>query len=404
MELRYFSNNATTTITSVAPTTISVASTASFPSQYPFYVTAENNSLQREIIKVTGLASANTWNVTRAQEGTTSLTYVAGNKIELRLTAGTINSLITDKAELSGSTFTGNINVRDSVSNGYTQVQIGNSTNSGSYCMFAPNGVRAGFLGWANASQLTLASENGRNLNFDINGFGGAVKMTYSGSGLPQMYIDGKDVPRRYTSGSPLPTTDIGPIWHDDYNDWMTWQVFNQNGANYSGYASVNIGKIGIIVGIKKGYVDTGTMNLSKTTYAALWNWAVHSGYIPYTWIFSGRDWNQDDFMFKDNGDGTFRVPHMGERFLKNVNKSYPAGGAGSAYGGYFLAAFNSDDGDSSSGSYRSYTGVALQGNNGRQTYFASNFGAGGWTPDMRVDIIGNVEPKHVNASFMIKF
>lgn len=106
MEKRYFSNNATTTVVSDGNTVISVASASAFPSQYPFYVTAETAALTREIIKVTGSPSANNWTVTRAQEGTLQRTFSAGDKIEIRLTSDFLNTLtdeVNNTVRLSGS-------------------------------------------------------------------------------------------------------------------------------------------------------------------------------------------------------------------------------------------------------------------------------------------------------------
>lgn len=106
MEKRYFSNNATTTVVSDGNTVISVTSASAFPTQYPFYVTAETASLAREIIKVTGSPSSNTWTVQRAQEGTTQRTFALGDKIELRLTSDYLNTLtdeVNTTVRLTGS-------------------------------------------------------------------------------------------------------------------------------------------------------------------------------------------------------------------------------------------------------------------------------------------------------------
>jgi hypothetical protein len=40
---------------------------------------------------------------------------------------------------------------------------------------------------------------------------------------------------QRFEAGDDLPGQNIGPIWHDDFQSIMTWQVFDQNGANYTG-------------------------------------------------------------------------------------------------------------------------------------------------------------------------
>ena len=50
------------------------------------------NTMAYEIVKVTGL-SGTTLTVLRAQEGTTALAFVAGDRVELRLTAGTLDAI-----------------------------------------------------------------------------------------------------------------------------------------------------------------------------------------------------------------------------------------------------------------------------------------------------------------------
>jgi hypothetical protein len=86
----------------------------------------------------------------------------------------------------------------------------------------------------------------------------------------------------RYLTGEALPSSNIGPIWHDDYASVMTWRVFNANGANYTGYASVDIGRITIP---GAGVAEAGTLKASgaifnPSTYPALYHWAVHRGIV----------------------------------------------------------------------------------------------------------------------------
>lgn len=111
---------------------------------------------------------------------------------------------------------------------------------------------------------------------------------------------------RYYPSGSTLPTTDIGPIWHDDYNSIMTWQAFTANGAAYTGYASVLVGNLLLDTQPtpRTGYVKSGTINLNRSTYAALRGWAMHNGIM----VASGV-WAAGQIAVCDNGDGTtFRI------------------------------------------------------------------------------------------------
>lgn len=103
-------------------------------------------------------------------------------------------------------------------------------------------------------------------------------------------------------SGQPLPAQNIGPIWHDDYNSLMTWQVFNANGANYTGYASVLVGSLlaDTQPTPRAGYIKSGAQNLSRSTYAALRAWAMHNGVMVAlgTWAAGG-------IAVADNADGT---------------------------------------------------------------------------------------------------
>ncbi|MDR2093038.1 MAG: hypothetical protein LBP58_06965 [Azoarcus sp.] len=118
-------------------------------------------------------------------------------------------------------------------------------------------------------------------------------------------FAGGKSV-KYLASGTPLPTTNTGPIWHDDYNDIMTWQTFSNNGANYTGYASRLVGSplIETQSTPRAGYVKSGAQNLSRTTYAALRGWAMHNGiYI------SANAWAAGRILVCDNNDGeTFRI------------------------------------------------------------------------------------------------
>lgn len=109
-----------------------------------------------------------------------------------------------------------------------------------------------------------------------------------------------------YAAGEPLPATDKGPIWHADYNSWMTWQSFTANGANYTGYASNMIGSVlnDVQSTPRKGYVLGGSLNLNRNTYAALRGWAIHNGLKVDV-----STWSAGNLQIADNADGTtFRV------------------------------------------------------------------------------------------------
>ncbi|WP_323936160.1 hypothetical protein [Aeromonas veronii] len=120
---------------------------------------------------------------------------------------------------------------------------------------------------------------------------------------------------RYFSAGQPLPLSNIGPIWHDDYHDWMTWQTFNQNGANYTGYASRLIGSLLLDTQPtpRSGYIKSGVQNLSRVTYAALRAWAMHNGIMVAPGV-----WTAGTIQCADNADGTtFRIYDVRGEFLR---------------------------------------------------------------------------------------
>lgn len=123
---------------------------------------------------------------------------------------------------------------------------------------------------------------------------GGTNPTTLTGYGI----TDGLP---RFTTGQPLPTTNIGPIWHDDYNSLMTWQAFTANDASYTGYASVLIGNLLMDTQPtpRAGYLRSGASNLSRATYAALRGWAMHNGIMV-----ASATWAAGAVAVKDNADG----------------------------------------------------------------------------------------------------
>lgn len=323
MENRYFSNNATTTISSLTGTSLVVASAAKFPSQYPYFLTLETTALAREIVKVTASPSANTLTVVRAQEGTSQLTFASGDKAELRVTAGTLNGL-NDKAERSGDTFTGDVKVQSSGSVGSVRMMSGNSAaNPGRIYFDNSSGETKGMIQGSDTGLYILSQTNGSVANFDVSvPTGTRVSENFSiqnDSTKTTIKLGTNFIPRCLPAGSPLPTANVGPIWHDDYDDWMTWQSFLQNGANYVGYASQSIGRLvfmqpdaWFIPGIGKGLAFTHGVSLSKTTYAALWNWALNNGLTTLR-----SNWAHGNSKFADNGDGTFLTPDFQGEFVR---------------------------------------------------------------------------------------
>jgi hypothetical protein len=117
--------------------------------------------------------------------------------------------------------------------------------------------------------------------------------------------LDALGVTRFLRTGAALPTKDVGPVWHEDYNDWMTWQVFNQNGANYTGYASRLVGNplMDAQPTPRPGYIPMG-VSLGRTAYAALRAWAMHVGNMVAPGV-----WKAGEVVMCDNADGeTFTV------------------------------------------------------------------------------------------------
>ena len=113
---------------------------------------------------------------------------------------------------------------------------------------------------------------------------------------------------RFFTSGEALPTANVGPIWHDDYNSLMTWQSFTANGASYTGYASQFVGRIEMDTQptARTGYKRVGseTLALSRSQYAALRAWGQHNGRYVAVGV-----WQAGTLLMADNADGvTFRA------------------------------------------------------------------------------------------------
>ena len=113
---------------------------------------------------------------------------------------------------------------------------------------------------------------------------------------------------RFFASGEALPTSNVGPIWHDDYNSLMTWQSFTANGASYTGYASQFIGRIEMDTQptARTGYKRVGseTLALSRSQFAALRAWGLHNGRFVAAGV-----WQAGTLLMADNADGvTFRA------------------------------------------------------------------------------------------------
>lgn len=142
----------------------------------------------------------------------------------------------------------------------------------------------------------------------------GSVSVTVDPNGAQSVALlsqhEGKSDPhpqyvRHLAPGAALPTANEGAIWHPDYNSLMTWQVFNANGANYTGYASIDIGWLrpDTVQAPRTGWIKTGATGFPTTM--ALYHWAKHNGLMQTT------EWVQGTLFYKDNGNGTFVTPDV---------------------------------------------------------------------------------------------
>lgn len=111
-----FTNNASATLaTSINTSVTTIAVTAGQGAQFPvltngdfFYATLVDGSNNIEIVKVTA-RSSDTLTVIRAQDNTIARSYLAGDKIELRIVSASLAAIITDAAAYS-DTINANLN------------------------------------------------------------------------------------------------------------------------------------------------------------------------------------------------------------------------------------------------------------------------------------------------------
>jgi hypothetical protein len=150
-----FTNNASTTLASSitsSATSLTVASGkgALFPTitgnDY-FLCTLQNNAgTATEIVKVTAV-STDTFTIVRAQEGTTASAFSAGDKIELRITAGEMTNLVGGAAR-GGNTdqvFFENgktVNYNYTITSGKNAVSAGPVTVATGVTVTVPTGSR----------------------------------------------------------------------------------------------------------------------------------------------------------------------------------------------------------------------------------------------------------------------
>ena len=98
-----FTNNASTTVGSglnASATSLTVASASSFPSlsgagDYCYLTIQGSASSNREVVKATALSS-NTFTIVRAQDGSSAGSWLAGDIVELRMTAALLTDVIEE--------------------------------------------------------------------------------------------------------------------------------------------------------------------------------------------------------------------------------------------------------------------------------------------------------------------
>lgn len=158
-------------------------------------------------------------------------------------------------------------------------------------------------LDWVGQFALTLARVPAGSVNVSVDP-GGALALALVAQHNSNPHPHTQYI-RHFASAAPLPAVDEGPIWHAGFNSLMTWQVFNANGANYTGYASVDIGLLrpDTQPTPRNAWVKSGVTGLPTTM--ALFQWAKHHGLV----LTSG--WAAGTLFYKDNGNGTFATPDV---------------------------------------------------------------------------------------------
>lgn len=126
-----FANNATGTLASgISSAATAITLTAGQGALFPalsvgdhFYATIYNSSNQLEIVKATA-KSTDTLTVVRGQQGTTARAYAAGDRIDLRVTAGALEDVTAGALPIEGGTITGDLGVDGALTvDGATDVQ-----------------------------------------------------------------------------------------------------------------------------------------------------------------------------------------------------------------------------------------------------------------------------------------
>lgn len=104
--------------------------------------------------------------------------------------------------------------------------------------------------------------------------------------------IDPSNILRRLAAGDPLPSANVGPIWHEAYASVMTWRTI---GA-YTGYASVDLGKVAYF---DKDTAPTGWLVSMGQTLSA-----SYEALIQFRGSATLRDLRAEFIRGWDNGRG----------------------------------------------------------------------------------------------------
>lgn len=191
-------------------------------------------------------------------------------------------------------------------------------------------------------------------------------------------------------------------IWHDDYWDFMVWRTFAFGTASeYNGYASMNIGTFKMDTTFRNGagYLPQSHI-ASKTTYAALWAWAVDQGLTVGLAAHS-----PGNFHFADTESGTFKLPDLGGFFPRvldttgNIDVSRTAlSGQSYQMSQHSHWIYGQDNSASPSGTSSNEIGN-VESSNSSQGYFMRTTGNTGGTHNFK-------ETRPYNTAFygMIKF
>jgi hypothetical protein len=284
-----FTNNATSTLAAginSSVTTLSVAAGqgALFPtlSGDYFYCTLANVAGTVEIIKVTA-RSTDTFTIVRGQDNTTAATWIAGDKVELRLVAASLNDL--PKLD-EDNTFTGSntipLPVINNIKLGYTTTATAAGTTtltsaSNHYQRFTGSTTQTIVLPVTSTltTGITYAIENTSTGNLTVNSSGGNLVVTV----IPGVTVQCMCIGTSLTTAAD---------WDPEYNEF----------ASITGTGSAVLGTAptvtnSLITTIREtstisATAATGTINFDAVTQAVLYYTTNASGNFTVNFRGSG--------------------------------------------------------------------------------------------------------------------